>query len=108
MAPLSATPQREMVVDFTEPFFVAYHTVLSKYPDQADTQWRLYINPFRWDVWILILVAVPFGGIIIWIFCRFSPVFGLRERKQGLGKLGESMWYTFGSFLTQGTWYVNA
>ena len=50
VAPLARTPEREMMVDFTSAFYLDYNTALVRYPDPEATKWRLYINPFRWQV----------------------------------------------------------
>ena len=50
-APLSVTVERAQVVDFTDHFFLEYNAVLVKYDDPAKKKWRLYFEPYTWEVW---------------------------------------------------------
>lgn len=50
VAPLSIQPIRQPVMDFTDPYFNEYLTVLAKLPDADEAKWSLYISPFKWQV----------------------------------------------------------
>ena len=63
-----------------------------------------YISDFnhQWDVWSCVAVSVPMAGLILWAFQRLSAEYDIKEKKKGMGKIDQSLWYTFGSFFTQG------
>lgn len=58
---LSASYNRSKVMDFSYPFFYEYMSVLIKKPDAIVTKWRTLIDPFKWEVLILI-------GICLFLF----------------------------------------
>lgn len=49
-AGFSITAARQMVVDFSAPFFRDQSVILMKLPEGND-KLRLYLKPFRWEVW---------------------------------------------------------
>ncbi|ELU06044.1 hypothetical protein CAPTEDRAFT_188571 [Capitella teleta] len=102
VASLSRTPAREMVVDFTAPYYLDHCTVLVKYPDLEDKKWKLFINPFRWQVWLVLAGVIPFSGLILWTLSRYSPYYSKEQAFAGLGLLDNAVFYTFGAFFTQG------
>lgn len=102
VAPLAIQTNRERVMDFTEFFYLSYTTVLVKMPDPDANKWKLYINPFRWNVWLPIICAIPFAGLVIWAFTRVSPFYSKELSRQGLGLLDNSFIFIYGTFFTQG------
>ena len=122
VAPLDRTSSRETVVDFTAPYYLDHNTVLVKYPDVEDKKWRLFINPFRWQVncphpsiltswrlrlfwiqvWLVLAFVIPFSGCILWTLSRYSPFYGKDKACTELGLIDNALFYTFGAFFTQG------
>ena len=52
VAPMAATVERSQVMDFTEPFYQEYTTVLVKLPDPEAQKWSLWVK------WIAISLFV--------------------------------------------------
>ncbi|KAK2151102.1 hypothetical protein LSH36_375g02036, partial [Paralvinella palmiformis] len=103
MAPLVRTPHRSQYMDFSKPFYVEIHSAIARYPDQSKNNWRIYLDPFGWDVWTCVLASVPAAAIILWAFHRLSAEYEDVEKRKQMGQLDESMWYSFGTLLTQGS-----
>ena len=102
MAPLVASPLRVQYIDFSKAFFVETHSAIAKYPDPSKNNWRIYLDPFNWDVWTCVLLSVPAAAIVLWAFHRLSAEYDSVQNKKNMGQLNESMWYSFGTLLTQG------
>ncbi|KAL8618359.1 hypothetical protein ACOMHN_047431 [Nucella lapillus] len=49
MAPLTVTYQRELVMDFTYPYFNDADTVIYRKPDPRKDKWRTYLQPLKWQ-----------------------------------------------------------
>ncbi len=43
VAPIAATVDRDEAMDFTEPFYLDYTTVLVQLPDPDASKWNLYV-----------------------------------------------------------------
>ena len=50
IAPIGITEAREVVIDFTSPFFYDDSAVILKKPDPNASKWRTYIDIFRQEV----------------------------------------------------------
>ena len=67
-APLSITREREMVVDFSYPFYLEYTSVIVKRSDPKASKWRTLINPLKWEV------LVTIGTVLQLIKITFFPI----------------------------------
>ena len=61
-----------------------------------------YLSPFKWDVWMCIVLSIPFMGMVIWLITKFSPYYSPSEIGRGLAKLDNAMLYALGSIFSQG------
>ncbi len=102
IAPLSNTVIRESVMDFCEPFYQEYNTVLIRMQGPYSAKWNLYIDPFKGSVWLCISLSVPIAGVMIWLVTIASPYYGTKGVKNGLQQLEYTMMYSLGSMFSQG------
>ena len=108
LAPLTVTSAREAVVDFTKPFLGIKVGVVSMKPKPVLLDVLQFMMPFTITVWLLVLTACVFVGIMLFSVDYFSP-FGWRQYNQlrngEEGKelnLGNSLWFSIQSILLQG------
>ncbi|XP_066274575.1 glutamate receptor ionotropic, kainate 2-like isoform X1 [Branchiostoma lanceolatum] len=57
VAPLSVSPDRQMVVDFTTPFMHSGVGMVTKAPELNQMGYFGFVKPFRTEVWLAIMVA---------------------------------------------------
>ncbi|XP_042858200.1 uncharacterized protein LOC122244381, partial [Penaeus japonicus] len=69
---LSITLERTDVVAFTRAYYVEPMTFVTRKPGPLP-QWQAPIKPFRWSVWVLVLVVVLFSGPGLLIIYRLTP-----------------------------------
>ena len=102
VASLSVTAARDTVIDFIEYYF-EYGAAIMKKPDEDENKWRVIAQPFRWPVWVCIMVSVPLAGLIAWIITLIvSKTVNSDTKHDCFTDLAKSTWYTFGAVLTQG------
>ena len=102
VAPMAVTKERSAVIDFTYPYHVDQYSILYKRIDPASMKWRLMIEPFKWAVWAGVIISVFISAMFVWITSRLSPFYSAVERKDGLGRPGYSIFYTYGALMQQG------
>ncbi|XP_063634385.1 glutamate receptor 1-like [Cydia splendana] len=73
VAPLAVTPEREMVVDFSEAFLsIDYPISHAKTPKQlADT--FSFLRPLSKEIWLCVLFSFFAVSIVLFLVSRFSP-----------------------------------
>ncbi|XP_063546878.1 glutamate receptor 1 [Cydia strobilella] len=73
VAPLAVTPEREMVVDFSEAFLsMDYPISHAKTPKQlADT--FSFLRPLSKEIWLCVLFSFFAVSIVLFLVSRFSP-----------------------------------
>ncbi|EDV20224.1 uncharacterized protein TRIADDRAFT_3218, partial [Trichoplax adhaerens] len=110
-APLSITPERQQALDFTMPFMNQGLTVLTlTKKNEANSLFQAFL-PLKIEVWIGILISLIVVAIATTCMNRWSPFdyYGkaaeklqmLEDRYQTFS-FGNTLWYTLGSFLSQG------
>ncbi|CAD5113718.1 DgyrCDS2882 [Dimorphilus gyrociliatus] len=107
-APLSVTDARRKVMDFSTPYYFEYSSALIKLPGENEGKWKVITEPFRWEVWLCIVMSVPFTGVIAWIITKISLYLmnGTPLFMEDIFRIWDkSMWYVFGALLTQGGAY---
>ncbi|XP_022256881.1 ionotropic receptor 93a-like [Limulus polyphemus] len=65
----------------------------------------LFSRPYKTEVWISIVAAVPIMGIILYKVNKWSPYYRRQTSvnyDKGLFKLKNCIWYVYGAILTQG------
>lgn len=106
VAPMASTIDRETVMDFTEPWFQEYTTVMVRLPNPDASKWKLYMSPFKWQVWACIGLSIPFAGIAIWLMTKYSPCYTKEELTKGLASFDNALMYALGAILSQGGIYL--
>ena len=102
-APLAIQSHREMVMDFTIPFFFEFMALLVKKPDPNATKWKTLIRPFSSTVYLLIGVALLVTSIIMCILEKYNPYYNkIADKRKGLLLFYDSFWYMFGALFAQG------
>ncbi|KAJ8309745.1 hypothetical protein KUTeg_011610, partial [Tegillarca granosa] len=100
MAPASVQASREMAMDFTYPFYFDTSNFLIKKPDPDAEKWRVYVDPFHWQVYICIAFALPVCAGILYLVETYNPFF--RDSTESPHNYQYGFWYMFGALLTQG------
>ncbi|XP_069103796.1 glutamate receptor ionotropic, kainate 4-like [Argopecten irradians] len=105
VAPMSIQTNREVVMDFSYPYFYEPTVMLLKKPDPSDKKWRTLIDPFTTTVLICIGISLPTVSFIMCMLEYLSPYYrGLPDRAsmRGLHHFSDAFWYLYGALLTQG------
>ncbi len=100
VAPISIQPEREMVMDFIFPYFYDYSTVLIQMPNPEGTKWRTFIDPFKWEVLMCIIISLLLITVIYFLVERWNPFYEGRKPQNSM--FGDAFWYMYGALLTQG------
>ncbi|XP_068246312.1 glutamate receptor U1-like [Palaemon carinicauda] len=66
LASITITFIRERVIDFTHPFFEEPTAILIPPPKEQDN-FLAFLNPFSWQVWLLILLSAVVAGCAMWL-----------------------------------------
>ncbi|XP_052065508.1 glutamate receptor ionotropic, kainate glr-3-like [Mytilus californianus] len=111
-APLTVQAQREMVIDFTHPYYHETAVILMKTPDQNDSHWTRLLDPLSPIVFLCIGLSLSITSFLIFIFEKYNPFYRC-EREQRLNKRGlhhfcDSFLYMYGALLSQGSGHVAA
>ena len=72
VASFTISPDRQRVIDFTQPYINLGLTVLLKSVTKA-SEYFSFFRPFRFDMWFAIGVTMIVVGFFIWFFSTFSP-----------------------------------
>ena len=72
VAPISVSPQRSRVVDFTKPFKYPTLTILMKKGTVKSTLGS-FLQPFETSLWLYIFGTVNVVGLLMFLLERFSP-----------------------------------
>ncbi|KAJ2954236.1 hypothetical protein O0L34_g2482 [Tuta absoluta] len=122
IAPLAVTPDRERVVDFSEPFLaVDSPTSHSRIPKQL-TDTFSFLRPLSKEIWLCVLFSFFAVSIVLFLVSRFSPhewrsvsVSDTHlDQPQPVSSTNEiilhnefsiwnSFWFSLGSFMQQGS-----
>ncbi|ELU13859.1 hypothetical protein CAPTEDRAFT_107912 [Capitella teleta] len=108
VGPVSMTHDRDSVLDFSYPFHTDQYGVLYKRIDPASMKWRLFMEPFKWRVWVCVAISIPFVAMVIWAMNKTSPYYTVAERNTGFGNFTEALLFTYGSLCQQGGVYQPA
>ena len=81
MAPVTQTPQRRSIADFTYSYYNEDLAVLFKPTDTSLYKWRDYLRPFKWQVWVLLLAALVVTMLVFWWITYILLSRGIISRK---------------------------
>uniref|UniRef100_A0A8W8MHM2 Uncharacterized protein n=1 Tax=Magallana gigas TaxID=29159 RepID=A0A8W8MHM2_MAGGI len=101
VATTSVRPDREMVMDFTIPFYYDTSTLLMKKPDPNEKKLFILAKPLRWEVMVCTAVVLVVSAFFLCITEQLSPYYKVHGT-QGQQDFQHSFWYMFGALLTQG------
>ena len=70
---------------------------------KEDTRY-LFLSPFTWDAWLLIVFIVAGMGPVLWIVNRSSSYYEYYQTNTqiGLFRMSNCVWYCFGAIVQQG------
>ncbi|XP_076113502.1 glutamate receptor U1-like [Mytilus galloprovincialis] len=103
--------QREVVMDFTQPYYYESTSILIKKPDPDDKQWTKLLDPFSSTVFLCVGISVPSCALLLFLFEKYNPFYRKVKDKreiQELHQFSESVWYMYGSLLTHGGIHIAA
>lgn len=108
---LTITSSREEAVDFTMPFMNTGISILFKKPTTKVTTLFSFLSPFSMEVWIYVMGAHIGVSITLFLVGRLSPYewdnpHPCRQDEQVLENsfsLMNSLWFTIGSLMQQGS-----
>ena len=104
VAPISRQTIREVYADFAEvPFYTEFTTVVMREPDPDESTVGLFFSPFKREVWISILAAIPLAGVVLLFYVRaYNVVLPRRRNHTGLHNVVDALWFSGGALLQQG------
>ncbi|XP_060078761.1 glutamate receptor ionotropic, kainate 3-like [Ylistrum balloti] len=102
IAPASIQAGREMVMDFTHPYYFDTSTILMKRPDPNKTKWRTLIDPFADIVHMCIWITLSLAALILTVLERINPFYRNQQEAEEHNTYQNTFWYMFGALLTQG------
>ncbi|XP_067141027.1 glutamate receptor ionotropic, kainate 2-like [Centruroides vittatus] len=108
---LTITSSREEVVDFTMPFMTTGISILYKKSTTKVTTLFSFLSPFSMEVWVYVMGAYLGVSVTLFLVGRLSPYewdnpHPCRQDDQVLENsfsLLNSMWFTIGSLMQQGS-----
>uniref|UniRef100_A0A061QLK3 Putative glutamate receptor n=1 Tax=Cupiennius salei TaxID=6928 RepID=A0A061QLK3_CUPSA len=111
IADLTINSARLKGVDFTLPFMQTGISILFKKPTQKVTSLFSFLSPFSGEVWVLVMGAYTFVSLCLFLVGRMSPYewsnpHPCRKNDQveeNCFSLLNSMWFTIGSLMQQGS-----
>ena len=107
-AALARQWQREIYMDFTDvPYYLEGSAVAIREPDPDDNTVGLFFQPFKLEVWILILVVTPITGVALLVYVRaYRIALPQRQKETRLHNTIDALWYSVGALLQQGKTFV--
>ena len=101
VGPLGISAGRETVTDFTTPFYVEQMTALYKLNNKSDGKWKVFLQPFKWEVWVCIVSSITLITVFLWIM---AGVITVRQvgKQEPIYKFNYSPWVVTGAILQQG------
>ncbi|XP_047363582.1 glutamate receptor ionotropic, kainate 2 isoform X10 [Vespa velutina] len=111
IADLTITYDREQAVDFTMPFMNLGISILYRKPIKQPPNLFSFLSPLSLDVWIYMATAYLGVSVLLFILARFSPYEwenphpcnGQSEVLENEFTLMNSLWFTIGSLMQQGS-----
>ena len=111
IADLSITFEREKAVDFSNPFMTLGISILYRKPKKQEPALFAFMSPLDFEVWIYMVFAYFIVSILLFILARFSPYewdnpHPCNDEAEVLVNefsLCNSMWFTIGSLMQQGS-----
>jgi glutamate receptor ionotropic, NMDA 1 len=108
LAPFTITPERANFVDFTKPFKYQGITILVK-RTKKDSNLVSFLQPFKQDLWLMILISIHIVALVLYLLDRFSPFAHFKlsntttgETEEDALNLSRAVWFTWGVLFNSG------
>ena len=104
VAAVTRQTKREMYMDFTDvPFYLEFTTVALRKPDPDDNTVRLFSQPFKLEMWVCIIAAVPIVAVVVWLYSWANGTILLQAQKSTkLPNVVDTLWFSLSAILNQG------
>ena len=104
VAPVARQRKREMYMDFTEvPFYLEFTTVALRKPDPDDNTVGLFFQPFKLEMWVCIMAAVPVVAVVVWLYsCTNGAILFQTQKSTKLHNVVDTLWFSLGAIFNQG------
>lgn len=73
IGPLSVSSQRQIAVDFTQPFMHLGLSILIENKVNVDYKMFSFLKPFNTSLWLAIVAGTILVGFFLWLHATFSP-----------------------------------
>lgn len=108
---MSITYQRDQAIDFTKPFLNLGISILYKRPQKKTPNLFSFLSPLSIDIWLYMIAAYLVVSFMLFVLARFSPYEWQNphpcNQESGIMEnqftLLNSLWFTIGSLMQQGT-----
>ena len=67
------SPDREKVIDFTQPYFSLGFKIVMRKEDSSKSNIWGFLDPFEATLWVAIICSSVVMGAVVWVFERLSP-----------------------------------
>ena len=104
VAALTRTLNREIYMDFVDvPFYIEFTTVALRKPDPDANTVGMFLRPFKLEVWISILAAIPLAGVALMLNTRaYGGIVLMTQKPACLRNSFDALWFSCGALLQQG------
>ena len=91
-------------MDFTDvPFYLELTTVALRKPDPDDSRVGLFFQPFKLEMWVCIIAAVPVVAVVVWLYsCTNGAILLQPEKSTKLPNVVDTLWFSLGAIFKQG------
>ncbi|XP_047524671.1 glutamate receptor 1-like [Pieris napi] len=120
LAPLAITPERERVVDFTEPFLSVENPIIQTKTAKQVGDTFSFLRPLSKEIWLCVIFSFFAVSIVLFLVSRFSPhewksvSISDTQLDHPVSSTNEiilhnefsiwnSFWFSLGSFMQQGS-----
>ena len=111
MAALTINYQREQAIDFTKPFLNLGISILYKRPQKKTPNLFSFLSPLSIEIWLYMIAAYLVVSFMLFVIARFSPYEWKNphpcnqssELVENQFTIMNSLWFTIGSLMQQGT-----
>jgi ABC-type amino acid transport substrate-binding protein len=105
MSTIIITEKRRRIVDFSTPLIPSSIRVVIRKPKSNQLNPIFFLNPFSWQLWIVILATVPLNSFLVWYFERQN---GGGSEKRVIKTISSSSAYILNTMLNRGSLSVES
>lgn len=108
---MTITYEREQVIDFTKPFWNIGITILFRKPKPEPPELFSFLSPLDTQVWIYVIAVYLCVSFMMFVIARFTPYEWCNphpcdpntDTVENQFSVLNSLWFTIGAFMQQGT-----